>query len=108
MFSGLQPARELPRWLSDSLAVILAEEPARRTDVRVVERRARAGLVDLRGLHHGRGGFVYPADGDMWIISGERRLPAVCGRFTYCPPSVGDVLEVTSPVARFLLLTTGH
>jgi hypothetical protein len=102
----LSPERELPRWLSDSLAVILAGEPARRTDVRVVERRARAGLVDLGGLHRGRGGFVYPADGNVWIISGERRLPAACGTFTYCPPSAGHLLEVTSPDARFLLLTT--
>jgi hypothetical protein len=96
----------MPRWLSDSLALIVAADAPGRLGVRVLERRAGRGVVEQADLCGGRGGFVYPLEGVLNVLSGDQWAEAPPGRFTYCPAAPGRVIEVTSTTARFLFIAS--
>lgn len=98
------PERGMPRWLCDSLALIVAADAPGRFGVRVVERRASRGVIELADLPGRRGGFVYPLEGELSVLAGDRPAPVPHGTFTYCPPAPNHAIGVTSTDARFLFI----
>ena len=92
-------------WFLGVLATIKASSETTDGRVAVIEHLAPQGAGSPLHVHHREDEWFYVTEGELTFWVGGRLIAAPAGSFVYGPRGVPHTFAVTSPEARFLLVT---
>ena len=92
-------------WFLGALATIKASAETTDGRVAVIEHLAPQGAGSPLHVHHHEDEWFYVTEGELTFWVGGRVIEAPAGSFVYGPRDVPHTFAVTSPEARFLLVT---
>ena len=92
-------------WFLGVLATIKASSETTDGRVAVIEHLAPQGAGSPLHVHHNEDEWFYITEGELGFWVGGRLIKASAGSFVYGPRGVPHTFTVTSPEARFLLVT---
>lgn len=93
------------RWWGDSLSIIKTSSETTAGRIAVIDNYAVEGAAAPLHIHHNEGELFYVIDGTLTIWAGGKVINATTGSFVYGPSGVPHTFVVTSPTARYLLIT---
>ena len=92
-------------WFLGVLATIKASAETTDGRVAVIEHRAPQGSGSPLHVHHREDEWFYVTEGELTFWVGGQVIEAPAGSFVYGPREIPHTFTVTSPEARFLLVT---
>jgi quercetin dioxygenase-like cupin family protein len=92
-------------WFLGVLATIKASSETTDGRVAVIEHLAPQGAGSPLHVHHREDEWFYVIEGELTFWVGGKRIDAPAGSFVYGPRDIPHTFAVTSPEARFLLVT---
>jgi quercetin dioxygenase-like cupin family protein len=92
-------------WFLGTLAIIKASSDTTDGRVAVIEHLAPQGRGAPLHVHRREDEWFYVTEGELTLWVGGRVIEAGAGSFVYGPRDVPHTFVVTSPQARFLLVT---
>ena len=92
-------------WSFGVLATIKASSETTNGRVAVIEHLAPKGAGSPLHVHHREDEWFYVTEGELTFWVGGRLIEAPAGSFVYGPRAIPHTFTVTSPQARFLLVT---
>src|SRR6266702_6489301 len=92
-------------WFLGVLATIKASTETTDGRVAVIEHLAPQGAGSPLHIHHNEDEWFYVTEGELTFWVGGQLTDAPTGSFVYGPRGVPHTFTVTSPEARFLLVT---
>jgi len=101
----LQPDQGEALWFLGVLATVKASAETTDGRVAVIEHLAPQGFGSPLHVHRREDEWFYVIEGDLRFWVGGRVIDAPAGAFVYGPRDVPHTFTVTSPTARFLLVT---
>jgi quercetin dioxygenase-like cupin family protein len=102
---ALQAGEGEALWFLGALTTIKASGDTTDGRVAVVEVLAPRGHGSPLHVHRREDEWFYVIDGELAFLVGDERIDAPAGSFVYGPRGIPHTFEVTSPEARFLLVT---
>ena len=102
---ALKPGEGDARWFLGVLATIKSSAETTDGRVAVIEHLAPQGAGSPLHVHHNEDEWFYVTEGELAFWVGGQVIKAPAGSFVYGPRDVPHTFEVTSPEARFLLVT---
>src|SRR5437763_11247922 len=92
-------------WFLGVLATIKASRETTEGRVAVIEHLAPQGAGSPLHVHHNEDEWFYVTEGELTFWVGGQLTDAPAGSFVYGPRGIPHTFTVTSPEARFLLVT---
>src|SRR5437867_6813601 len=92
-------------WFLGVLATIKASRETTEGRVAVIEHLAPQGAGSPLHVHHNEDEWFYVTEGELTFWIGGQLTDAPAGSFVYGPRGIPHTFTVTSPEARFLLVT---
>jgi len=92
-------------WFLGQLAIIKASAETTDGRVAVIDVLSPNGPGSPLHIHHNEDEWFYITEGEITFWVGGKIFNATAGSFLYGPRGIPHTFEVTSPVARFLLVT---
>ena len=92
-------------WAFGTLATIKASSETTGGRVAVIEHLAPQGAGSPLNVHHNEDEWFYVTEGELTFWIGGQLTDAPAGSFVYGPRGIPHTFTVTSPEARFLLVT---
>ena len=92
-------------WFLGVLATIKASRETTEGRVAVIEHLAPQGAGSPLHVHHNEDEWFYVTEGELTFWVGGQVTDAPAGSFVYGPRGIPHTFTVTSPEARFLLVT---
>ena len=92
-------------WFLGVLATIKASSETTDGRVAVIEHLAPQGAGSPLHVHHNEDEWFYVTEGELTFWVGGQLTNAPAGSFVYGPRGIPHTFTVTSPEARFLLVT---
>src|SRR5438477_12184368 len=92
-------------WFLGVLATIKASSETTDGRVAVIEHLAPQGAGSPLHVHHNEDEWFYVTEGELTFWVGGQVTDAPAGSFVYGPRGIPHTFTVTSPAARFLLVT---
>ena len=92
-------------WFLGVLATIKASRETTEGQVAVIEHLAPQGAGSPLHVHHNEDEWFYVTEGELTFWIGGQLTDAPAGSFVYGPRGIPHTFTVTSPEARFLLVT---
>ena len=92
-------------WFLGVLATIKASRETTEGQVAVIEHLAPQGAGSPLHVHHNEDEWFYVTEGELTFWVGGQLIDAPAGSFVYGPRGIPHTFTVTSPEARFLLVT---
>src|SRR5216117_3823520 len=92
-------------WFLGVLATIKASRETTEGRVAVIEHLAPQGAGSPLHVHHNEDEWFYVTEGELTFWIGGQLTDAPADSFVYGPRGIPHTLTVTSPEARFLLVT---
>jgi quercetin dioxygenase-like cupin family protein len=92
-------------WFLGVLATIKASRETTDGQVAVIEHLASQGAGSPLHVHHNEDEWFYVTEGELTFWVGGQLTDAPAGSFVYGPRGIPHTFTVTSPEARFLLVT---
>lgn len=102
---GLQPGEGDARWFLDALGIIKASTETTDNAVAVIEFLWPQGSGSPLHVHRREDEWFYVIEGEVTFWVGGETIVAPAGSFVYGPRDVPHTFLVTSPGARFLMVT---
>jgi quercetin dioxygenase-like cupin family protein len=102
---ALRPDEGEAIWFLGVLATIKADGETTDGSVAVIEHLAPEGFASPLHVHRREDEWFYVTEGRLTFWVGGQVIDAPAGSFVYGPRDVPHTFSVTSPVARFLLVT---
>jgi quercetin dioxygenase-like cupin family protein len=102
---ALQPGEGEARWFLGFLVTIKASAATTGGRVAVIEHVGTAGLGSPLHVHRNEDEWFYVMEGELTFVIGGDTITAPGGSFVYGPRDIPHAFSVTSPQARFLLVT---
>ncbi len=93
------------RWFLGCLVTLKASTDTTGGRVAVIEHLAPEGAGSPLHVHHDEDEWFYVTDGTLTFWVGGQLFEASAGSFVYGPRGIPHTFTVTSPEARFLLVT---
>jgi quercetin dioxygenase-like cupin family protein len=93
------------RWFLGVLATIKASAETTGGRVAVIEHLAPQGAGSPLHVHHNEDEWFYVTEGEVTLWVGGQLITAATGSFVYGPRDIPHTFTVSSPQARFLLVT---
>ncbi len=93
------------RWFLGCLVTLKASTESTGGRVAVIEHLAPEGAGSPLHVHHNEDEWFYVTDGTVTFWVGGQLFEASAGSFVYGPRGIPHTFTVTSPEARFLLVT---
>ncbi len=93
------------RWFLDALGVIKASTETTGNTVAVIEFLWPEGSGSPLHVHHDEEEWFYVIEGEITFWVGGETVVAPAGSFVFGPRDVPHTFVVTSPTARFLMVT---
>ena len=93
------------RWFLGCLVTLKASTDTTGGRVAVIEHLAPEGAGSPLHVHHNEDEWFYVTDGTLTFWVGGQLFEASAGSFVYGPRGIPHTFTVTSPEARFLLVT---
>ena len=103
--TALQPGEGDARWFLDALGIIKASAETTDNVVAVIEFLWPQGSGSPLHVHHREDEWFYIIEGEVTFWVGGETTVAPAGSFLYAPRDVPHTFLVTSPQARFLMVT---
>jgi quercetin dioxygenase-like cupin family protein len=91
-------------WFLGELVIIKASAQTTDGRVAVMDALAPQGPASPLHIHHNEDEWFYVTEGELKFWVGGKVINAPAGSFVYGPRGVPHTFDVTSPVARFLLV----
>src|SRR5438034_11744147 len=92
-------------WFLGVLATIKASTETTEGRVAVIEHLAPQGAGSPLHVHHNEDEWFYVTEGKLTFWVGGQLIEAPAGSFVYGPRAIPHTFTVTSPQARYLLVT---
>lgn len=92
-------------WSFGALATIKASSETTAGRVAVIELLAPQGAGSPLHIHHNEDEWFYVTEGELTFWVGGKTFKAPAGSFAYGPRDIPHTFAVTSPQARFILVT---
>ena len=102
---ALQPGEGDARWFLGVLATIKSSAETTDGRVAVIEHLAPQGAGSPLHVHRNEDEWFYVTEGELTFWVGGQVIVAPAGSFVYGPRDIPHTFSVTSPEARFLLVT---
>ncbi|MFO7573225.1 MAG: quercetin 2,3-dioxygenase [Gaiellaceae bacterium] len=102
---ALQPGEGDARWFIGALGIIKAAPETTDGRVAVIEFRWPKGGGSPLHVHHNEDEWFYVIEGELTLWVGGDVIVAPAGSFVYGPRDIPHTFLVTSPEARFLMVT---
>jgi quercetin dioxygenase-like cupin family protein len=102
---ALQPGEGEARWFIGALGTIKAAAETTGGQVAVLEFRWPQGGGSPLHVHHDEDEWFYVIEGELTLWVGGEVIVAPAGTFVYGPRDIPHTFLVTSPEARFLMVT---
>jgi quercetin dioxygenase-like cupin family protein len=102
---ALQPGQGEARWFLGFLVTIKSSRETTDGRVAVLEHHAVQGLGSPLHVHHNEDEWFYVTEGELTLWVGGEVIEAPAGSFVYGPRGIPHTFLVSSPEARFLLVT---
>ena len=102
---ALQPGEGEARWFLGFLVTIKSSGATTNGRVAVIEHLGTRGLGSPLHVHHNEDEWFYITEGELTFWVGGQLTDAPAGSFVYGPRGIPHTFTVTSPEARFLLVT---
>jgi quercetin dioxygenase-like cupin family protein len=102
---ALQPGEGEARWFLGSLITVKSSRETTDGTVTVVDNYAVQGLGSPLHVHHNEDEWFYVTEGELTFWVGGDVIKAPAGSFVYGPRGIPHTFLVSSPEARFLLVT---
>lgn len=102
---ALQPGKGDARWLLGFLVTIKSTAETTGGRVAVLEHLGTQGLGSPLHVHRNEDEWFYVTEGELTFWVGGEVVVAPAGSFVYGPRNVPHTFLVSSPEARFLLVT---
>lgn len=102
---ALQPGEGDARWFLDALGTIKASAETTDNNVAVIEFLWPGGSGSPLHVHHREDEWFYVIEGEVTFWVGGETIVGPAGSFVYGPQGVPHTFLVTSPTARFLMVT---
>jgi quercetin dioxygenase-like cupin family protein len=93
------------RWFLGVLATIKASAETTSGRVAVIEHLAPQGAGSPLHVHHNEDEWFYVTEGELTFWVGGQLIKGATGSFVYGPRNIPHTFIVSSPQARFLLVT---
>ena len=92
-------------WSFGALATIKASSETTGGRVAVIELLAPQGAGSPLHIHHNEDEWFYVTEGELMFWVGGQTIKAPAGSFVYGPRDIPHTFAVTSPQARFILVS---
>ena len=92
-------------WFLGVLATVKASSETTGGRVAVIEHRAPQGSGSPLHLHCNEDEWFYVTEGELTFWIGDDRITAPAGSFVYGPRGIPHAFAISSPQARFILVT---
>jgi quercetin dioxygenase-like cupin family protein len=102
---ALQPGEGDARWFLGALGTIKAAPESTGGKLAVIEFRWPEGGGSPLHVHHDEDEWFYVIEGELTLWVGGETIVAPAGSFVWGPRDVPHTFVVTSPEARFLMVT---
>jgi quercetin dioxygenase-like cupin family protein len=102
---ALQPGEGEALWFLGTLATVKATQETTGGRVAVIEQLAPNGTGSPLHVHHNEDEWFYVIEGELTFWVGGAVTVAPAGSFVFGPRDVPHTFQVSSEVARFLLVT---
>ncbi len=102
---ALQPGGGEARWFLGSLVTIKSSAATTGGTVTVTENLSTRGLGSPLHVHRDEDEWFYVMEGELTFWVGGEVIEAPAGSFVYGPRGIPHTFVVSSPEARFLLVT---
>jgi quercetin dioxygenase-like cupin family protein len=102
---ALQPDEGEALWFLGFLVTVKASAPMTNGNVAVLEHLGVRGLGSPLHLHRNEDEWFYVTEGELTFWIGDDRITAPAGSFVYGPRGIPHAFAVSSPQARFIIVT---
>jgi quercetin dioxygenase-like cupin family protein len=102
---ALQPEEGEALWFLGFLVTVKASAATTNGNVAVLEHLGVRGLGSPLHLHRNEDEWFYVTEGELTFWIGDDRITAPAGSFVYGPRGIPHAFAVSSPQARFIIVT---